>query len=71
MRNYIDPDVTRRIKANPDLYRKTVLLQDEMQKNGVAWHNQFADECCSDFACCTGRGNYLSYIPSFKVATHD
>lgn len=60
-----------RIKCNPELYKKTLQLQEEFAKNGIAWHNPFSDECTSDFCCCTGLGNYDTYFPSYEQAIKD
>lgn len=56
---------------NPELYQKTVEMQKEFQKNGIAWHNPFSDECTDDFCCCTGQGNYDTYLPSYRQAFKD
>lgn len=46
-------------------------MQKEFQKNGIAWHNPFSDECTDDFCCCTGQGNYDTYLPSYRQAFKD
>ena len=65
-----DPSGKRRFE-NPALYQKTVEMQNEFAKNGIAWHNPFSDECTSDFCCCTGKGNYNTYFPSYQQAIKD
>lgn len=61
--------------SNPEIYRKSLEFQKEMQKLGVAWHNQFADECTHDFCCCEGDNlmgsDYKHYIPSFRTVLKD
>lgn len=54
--------------SNPELYKKTVEFQNLLAENGIAWHNPFSDECTDDFGCCTGKGEYDTYFPSYEVA---
>lgn len=61
-----EPSGIRRFN-NPELYSKTLEMQEEFAKNGIAWHNPFSDECTQDFCCCTGEGNYDIYFPSYEV----
>lgn len=56
---------------NPELYQKTLEMQQEFAKNGIAWHNPFSDECTMDFCCCTGGGNYDTYFPSYEQVLKD
>jgi hypothetical protein len=60
-----------RTSTYPELYKKSVEWQDELQRNGIAAHNHFADECTSDFACCTGLGDYHTYLPSYETVLKD
>lgn len=60
-----------RCSRYPELYKESVIYQNKLQQNGIASHNHFADECTDDFACCTGLGDYHTYLPSFEVVLKD
>jgi hypothetical protein len=46
------------VKMFPVLYSDTLKLQTDLQKIGIAWHNDIFGECCDDFGCCTNIGIY-------------
>lgn len=50
---------------NPELYKKSLEFQALLKKNGIAWHNVFADECTADFSCCEGDGANSVCFPSY------
>jgi hypothetical protein len=66
--DYRQSEAGKRRFNNPEVYKKTIDFQNYLQSKGVAWHNPYSDECCSDFACCTGEGNYHTYFPSYSQA---
>jgi hypothetical protein len=63
-KDYRKTEEGKRRFTNPEVYQKTVDFQNYMQSVGIAWHNPYSDECCSDFACCTGVGDYHTFFPA-------
>jgi hypothetical protein len=65
--DYRQTEYYKWIQQNPEVYRKTVEFQRFLADNGIAWHNPFANECCSDFGCCNKEfGNYSIRIPEVR-----
>ncbi len=58
----------KRCTDNPEAYKLSLKFQEDMAKIGVAWHNNFSNECTIDFCCCLGGGDYKMHVPQSKDA---
>ena len=64
-RDYRKTKAGKRRFENKELYKQSLDFQTALAKEGIAWHNVFADECTVDFCCCEGDGKYHTHLPSF------
>ena len=62
------PEGKRRF-SHPAIYRLTWRTQNLLAKIGIAKHNEYSNECVSDFGCCTLLGRYWLRIPQ-RSARH-
>ena len=55
-------------RKHPDIYAQAKALQNDLQRAGIASHDNVFNECCSDFGCCNNSiGNYYYRVPQSVI----
>lgn len=67
--NYLETEEGKRRFNQIEAYELSLKYQKDLEDLGIAWHNDFSNECVVDFSCCCGSNldenkKYHTFIPS-------